>query len=279
MTTILIVAGVLLVALVCVLVHHQRVLKQRAFLMREAVRNRDFMFRLSTKGLLPGEKALQESLNDMGHEMQQLMARNEVESWQRLTRVLTHEIMNAVAPISSISQAYLKTKEISGSPYEEGIKAINGTAQQLTAFVSNYRKLTQLQQPVAEQVDLTESVEKACAMYPGVDFRTTIPAGLTVKTDPSLLHQVLANILKNAVEAGAKKVDIRWTGTLLISNDGEPMAPEVRKDIFVPFFTTKHSGSGIGLSLARLIMTMQGHSLSIADRPVAGYSVTFKIVF
>ena len=79
---------------------HQRRLKARAFLMREAVRNGDYAFRLPTSGLLPGERALQQALNDMQGDIARLVARHEVESWQKLTRVLTHEIMNATAPIS-----------------------------------------------------------------------------------------------------------------------------------------------------------------------------------
>ena len=84
---------------------HQQRLKARAFLMREAVRNGDYAFRLPTSGLLPGERALQQALNDMQGDIARLVARHEVESWQKLTRVLTHEIMNATAPISSICQA------------------------------------------------------------------------------------------------------------------------------------------------------------------------------
>ena len=120
----IILALVLAVALACGVYHHQCVLKDRAQTMRDAIRHRDFMFRLPTRGLLFGEKALQEALNDMGQEIQQLVAQNEVEAWQRLTRVLTHEIMNATTPILSISQAYLQSPAIHGSPHEEGIRAI-----------------------------------------------------------------------------------------------------------------------------------------------------------
>ena len=85
------------------LYRHQCLLRDRAQLMRDAMRHRDFSFRLPTKGMLFGERALQNALNDMGHDIEKLVAHNEVESWQRLTRVLTHEIMNATTPISSIS--------------------------------------------------------------------------------------------------------------------------------------------------------------------------------
>ena len=110
--------------IIYLVLRHQRNLKSRAFLMQEAIRNGDYSFRLSTKGLLFGERALQQALNDMENDIGRLVAQHEVESWQRLTRVLTHEIMNATAPISSICQAYLSNPDIQGSSYEEGIRAI-----------------------------------------------------------------------------------------------------------------------------------------------------------
>ena len=129
-------------SLIYLFFRHQRRLKARAFLMREAVRNGDYAFRLPTSGLLPGERALQQALNDMQGDIARLVARHEVESWQKLTRVLTHEIMNATAPISSICQAYLSNPQIKGSEYEEGIQAIHDTSKSLTHFVESYRKLT-----------------------------------------------------------------------------------------------------------------------------------------
>ena len=122
-------------------VHHQCLLRNRAHLMREAIHNRDFSFRITTKGLPFGERALQEALNDNCRHIQTLVAQNEMESWQRLTRVLTHEIMNAATPISTITQAYLSDPAIKGSPYEEGIRAIHATTTGMTEFVRNFRKM------------------------------------------------------------------------------------------------------------------------------------------
>ena len=99
--------GVVVVLFIGWFYRHQVLLRDRAHLMREAIRNQEFTFRLPVKGLFFGERALQEALNETGRDIGQLLARNEVESWQRLTRVLTHEIMNATTPIASISQAYL----------------------------------------------------------------------------------------------------------------------------------------------------------------------------
>ena len=95
-----IIIGVLLVAVIVWLVRRQRSLKLRAHLMQEAIRNRDFTFRLPTDGLLPGERAMQQTLNQLGETIRQQVNQNEVESWERLTRVLTHEMMNATAPIT-----------------------------------------------------------------------------------------------------------------------------------------------------------------------------------
>lgn len=101
--TILILSAAIMAA-VAIFVHHQNKLKLRARLMREAVRNHEFTFRLPVKGLFYGERALQEALNDLGQYINNLVAQKEVESWQKLTRVLTHEIMNVSTPIQSISQ-------------------------------------------------------------------------------------------------------------------------------------------------------------------------------
>lgn len=127
----------LLVVLFVLEWRHQRRLSTRVHLMREALHNRDFMFRLPTDSIMPGERELQKMLNEMGGEINQLMARSEVESWQRLTRVLTHEIMNAVTPIQSITQAYIGSKMVKGTPLEEGIQAIYDTSRSLSAFVES----------------------------------------------------------------------------------------------------------------------------------------------
>ncbi len=269
---------------------HQRKLKDRAFVMREAVRNGDYSFRLSTKGLLPGERALQEALNDLEGEIAQLVAKHEVESWQKLTRVLTHEIMNATAPISSICQAYLSNPKIQGSIYEEGIRAIHDTSKSLTVFVDSYRKLTQLQEPVITSISIAPFLESIKALHPDLDWRISLPNDCTIEADENILHQVFINLTKNAVEAHATAIDIRLRKTsreysegkahsLYISNNGDPIPADVAREIFVPFFTTKPSGTGIGLSISRQMLMMQDIHLSLADNPIPGFHVTFKMVF
>ena len=256
---------------------HQCRLRDRAHLMREAIYNRDFTFHLPTRGLLFGERALQETLNDLGQVVNQLVAQNEVESWQRLTRVLTHEIMNVTTPIQSITQAYLSHPMIKGTPYEEGIRVIHDTSAGLAIFVSNYRKLTQLEEPQPTAVNLRTFASELQTLYPDLVWHISIPASVTLRTDKHLLRQALINLIKNAIEAGARTIDLRWQEALYISNDGEPIPAAVRQEIFVPFFTTKSSGSGIGLSLSRQILIRQGILLSLADTPVCGYHVSFQL--
>lgn len=274
---ILALAGILIVAAAVKFYRHQCLLRDRAYLMREAVRNRDFSFRLPVKGLFFGERAMQQALNDMSLDIKALEARKEVESWQRLTRVLTHEIMNAATPICSISQAYLSDPSIKGTPYEEGIIAIHQTGMGMTAFVENYRKLTDLQEAELEEVDLQQTLETLRALYPDVVWHISTNGQLRFKADRGMMLQVLSNLAKNACEAGARDIDIRWDNALLISNNGAPIPPDVAREIFVPFFTTKQTGSGIGLALARLMMHKQGMNLSLAEQPVPGFRTTFVI--
>lgn len=271
--TLLVTAGGCIYHFMC----HQRNLKDRAFMMREAVRNEDYSFRLSTKGLLSGERALQQALNDMETDIAKLVAKHEVESWQKLTRVLTHEIMNATAPISSICQAYLCSKKIKDTPYEEGIKAIYETSKSLTTFVDSYRKLTQLQEPIIENIPLKDFAESIKPLYPQLEWHIHIPADANLQGDKNMLHQVFINLTKNALEAHATSIDIRWNKGIYFSNNGDPIPADVAKEMFIPFFTTKPSGSGIGLSISRQMLMMQSITLSLAEHNVAGYHVTFRM--
>ena len=267
---------------------HQRLLALRARLMREALRNRDFTFRLPTDRLLPGERELQSTLNDMGSEINRLLARNEVESWQRLTRVLTHEIMNAVAPIQSITQAYIGSPLVKDTPLEEGMRAIYDTSLGLSTFVDIYRKLTQLQPADIQSLNLPQFISTIKTLYPEVGWHINLSGVTTVDTDHGMFRQVITNIVKNAIEAEAHTIDISIINNgssnadghknnirLLISNDGQLISPEESREIFIPFFTTKETGQGIGLSLARQMMIACRGNLWLADRPVVGYHTTF----
>ena len=283
--------GVGLLILIILFIRHQRLLSLRARLMREALRNHDFTFRLPTTLLFPGERDLQNTLNEMGSEINRLLARSEVESWRLLTRVLTHEIMNSVAPIQSITQAYIASPMVKGTPLEEGMKAIYDTSLSLATFVDSYRKLTQLQPADIQPVDLQQFVTSIPALYPDIQWHISLNTPTSAKTDLGMLRQVMTNIIKNAIEAEAHSVDIRLaqcsandnlqeedtTLQLLVSNDGQAIAAEVAREIFIPFFTTKKKGQGIGLAIARQMMMACGGNLWLADTPVAGYHTTFVV--
>ena len=272
-----IIISIVIVILAICFYHHQTILRDRAYLMREAIRNHDFAFHLPVKGLFFGERALQEALNDLGKDISSLVAQNEVESWQKLTRVLTHEIMNATTPICSISQAYLNNPQIKGTPYEEGIRTIYDTTRGLSTFVDSYRKFTQLQEPVPTDIVLIDLINSLKLLYKDIGWNISIPSETTIHADENLIRQVLINITKNAIEAGAKNMDIRWNNALYISNNGVPIPAGARREIFIPFFTTKSNGSGIGLALSRQIIMRQGMNLRLADTPVSGYHTTFVI--
>ena len=264
--------------------NHQRKLKLRAHLMKEAIRNQDFSFRLPTNDLLPGERAMQEALNELGENVRQQMNKNEVESWERLTRVLTHEMMNATAPITSISQSLLSRQDVKGTPLEDGIKAIYDTSRHLSDFVTNYRKMSELEKPVLAEVSLRPMLDELQKTYQQLTWTINVPADTIVHADKGMLRQILMNLTKNAIEAEATKIMIETTNThhpspitLLIGNDGTPIPAENRQSLFVPFFTTKRTGSGIGLSLSRRMMIQQGGMLDLAEKNLPGCHVTFVL--
>lgn len=284
MTWLIIIIGVIVIGCAVWFIRHQRRLSMRAHLMQEAIRNRDFTFRLPTDGLLPGERAMQETLNSLGETIHQQVNQNEVESWERLTRVLTHEIMNATAPITSISQSLLSRPDVRDSQLEEGIRAIHETSSHLSEFVSNYRKMSELEKSKIEDVGMLKMIDDIRKAYPLLAWEVSVSSDLTVRADVGMLRQVLINLVKNAIEAQAQKIVVEEnrksaSPTLCIGNDGLPILAENRQSLFVPFFTTKRSGNGIGLSISRRIMTEQGGSLELEERNLPGCHVTFKLTF
>ena len=267
------------------MIRRQRSLKLRAHLMQEAIRNHDFTFRLPINGLLPGERAMQQTLNQLGDIIRQQVNQNEVESWERLTRGLTHEMMNATAPITSISQSMLSRDDVKGTPLEPGIQAIYDTSRHLSEFVANYRKMSQLEKPVLKDLSLLSLLDDVRKAYPEMIWEVSIPHDMIVRADAGMLRQVLMNLAKNAVEAEASKMVIcqkedlptSQSLTLYVGNDGLPIPAENRQSLFVPFFTTKRSGSGIGLSLSRRMMIQQGGMLDLAEKQQSGCRVGFVL--
>lgn len=285
----LLIAALVLVLLVLSVIlwfcFHQHQLVKRARLMQEAIRNRDLTFRLPTRHLFRGERALQETLNQLGEHIREQVNMGEVESWEKLTRVLTHEIMNATAPIASISQSMLHNPAVKGSEMEEAVRTIHNTVSHLNSFVDGYRKYSELQKPVPQQVDLAAVINEMQQLYHDVEWHSNIEGPVIVKTDPNLLRQILINLIKNAIEAGAHKLGMECERNeegkvrLYASNNGELIPADMRSSIFIPFFTTKRSGNGIGLSLSRRLLTIQGGMMSLLDSPHSGYTTTFLLEF
>lgn len=265
--------------------NHQRSLVKRAHIMQEAIRNHDLTFQLPTRHMFSGERALQETLNQLGEHIREQVNLGEVESWEKLTRVLTHEIMNATAPIASISQSMLNHPAVKGSDLEEGINAIHNTVVHLNSFVDGYRKYSQLQKPVPRPTDLTAVVGEVQQLFQDVAWLNMMPESEMIKTDPNLLRQILINLVKNAVEAGAKTLGMECEHgqdgrvLLYVSNDGDLIPAEARSSIFIPFFTTKRKGNGIGLSLSRRLLTIQGGMMSLLEHPRTGFHTTFLLEF
>lgn len=287
-------AIILLFITACATIYYRQLrLRKACQLIIEAIENGDYTFRLSERGYLFGDKVLIKALNALlqriGEERQDV----EVQSWEKLTRILTHEIMNGIAPISSLSDLFMKRKDVLDSPIYDGIKAIHDTSMGLKEFVESYRKFTTLQQPDPEKFSLRELIE-------GVKNLNTIPDSIelsirydlesdSVYADKSLIRQVVMNIVKNAVESFShvdytdRKISIfayKYENTpyrIAISNNGEQIPEEVRPDIFIPFYSTKKTGSGIGLALCRQIMQLSGGTINLLRANTDGWATTFVV--
>ena len=143
--------------------------------------------------------------------------------------------------------------------------------------MENYRKLTSLEEADLAEVDLNALACSLKSLFTDVEWHIRLPKDISINADEGMMRQVLTNLIKNACESGSRDIEIRWDEALLVSNNGQPIPPDVAREIFVPFFTTKRTGSGIGLPLARLMLLKQGMNLSLAEQPVPGFRTTFVI--
>ena len=212
-----------------------------------------------------------------------LMQRQEMEAWQQLIRVLTHEIMNSLTPIISISETLAESLPQGGE--QEGASVINHRCHALLDFVESYRQLTRIKQPKRTTFPVSELFEHISALYPQVQTKGD---GL-LTADRSQLEQVLINLVKNAIESGATEVSLtaQPLPSLLggggadtaihVSDNGAGMTPDVLAHAFVPFYTTKPSGTGIGLSLCRQIILKHGGRISVDSQPGRGTTFTITL--
>lgn len=140
--------------------------------------------------------------------------------------------------------------------------------------------MTQLQDPVIKELQVGNFCQSIATLYPELKWDIQVPSYLTLRADENMLRQVFINLTKNAIEADAKTIGFEYDKkeeVILISNDGHVIPNDVAREIFIPFFTTKQSGSGIGLSLSRQMLLKQGLILSLAEHPKRGFNVTFVL--
>ena len=231
------------------------------------------------------------ALNDINHELDE----REIDAWIRLTRVLTHEMMNSLTPVTSLSETLLGLPVAeTDEELRQGLETIHTTGKGLVDFVMSYRKLTRLPspEPVLFYVYpfLKRMVQLARHQHPCPSINivlSEVQEDLIVFADENLMTQVVTNLLKNAVQAigDAPKGEIRLRAYcdeqesvhIEISNNGPKIPAEVAEQIFVPFFTTKADGSGIGLSLSKQIMRLSGGSLSLLPYQSSGEWTTFVL--
>ena len=212
------------------------------------------------------------------------MEANEIESWQKLIRVMGHEIMNSITPIISLSET-LSTREVEYSRMQQGMQVIHKRSKGLLEFVENYRRITRIPAPVKEKVTLAELFNGIAELIPNDYISFAQPATqISIKADRTQIEQVLINIIKNAIEACAEvpypqiqvKSSVSETGTvsITVSDNGPGILPNVLDKIFIPFFTTKENGSGIGLSLCKQIMHLHGGNITARSTPEQGSEFT-----
>jgi len=221
------------------------------------------------------------ALTDIAGDVDQIR----MESWHRMSRVLTHEIMNSLAPITSLSQSLLNHTE--PEVIHRGLEIINQTSKGLIKFVENYRSLTRIPPPSIEEVDLKVLIENEINLI-GADIEISELASDTlILADKVQISQVVMNLLKNAIEAVKESQDRKakiWVevarnskGRLFadICNSGISISDEIRENLFVPFFTTKEDGNGIGLSLSHQIMLLHEGSLQVFTKPHTRFRMQF----
>ena len=254
------------------------------------------------------------ALSDVSHEL----SNQEVDSWIKLIRVLTHEIMNTITPVTSLSETLL-TRVTEDKYLKQGLETIHKTGTELLAFVNNYRRFTHVPQPQPALFYVEPFLERMALLCNHEVEISVSPKDLLVYADESLLSHVVTNLLKNAVEAfkekgklsaernkqdgneqgrnkqecrsadlqsaASKKAFIRLKAyanvqesiIIDVSNNAGLIPEDVASHIFIPFFTTKPEGSGIGLSLSRQIMRVSGGNLSLHQDKAQGIT-TFRII-
>jgi nitrogen fixation/metabolism regulation signal transduction histidine kinase len=243
------------------------------------------------------------SVQDIRNELDE----KELDSWMKLIRVLMHEIMNSIAPITSLSESLCKFFTIDGRPAlpEEltettigttlrGLNVIKEQGNGLMLFVDSYRKLTRLPKPDKKTIRVDDLINRIKVLYNSLENSELVKLAITINppemeifADENQISQVLINLTKNALQANEKNPEgkIRVSAgfnsdhhpEIRVIDNGPGIPDEILEQVFVPFFTTRENGSGIGLSLSRQIMRLHGGSLQV--RSVPGKETVFSMIF
>jgi len=286
----LVLAAVVITAVLTALTVHSRDLRKVKYII-DAFEDGEFNFRFTDSS------SFNRTLNRIKWLVERQRQQNEQESWTRLIRVLTHEIMNTVSPIASLSEGlsqYMDSHE-NGNENEMDVKAgletISTSSRNLIKFVESYRELAGVARPVKKGLMVSGLIGKAISLTAshcleaGVTCTFESPTDdILIYADESQISRVIINLIKNAIQAGATQISIfaeidRLEQTLIhVSNNGAPISPASQEQIFIPFFTTKPDGSGIGLSLSRQIMRAHNGQLELirSDGLLTEFLLTFR---
>ena len=238
--------------------------------------------------------AFNKTLNRIRWIFERQRQRNEQESWTKLIRVLTHEIMNTVSPIASLSEMLENYAEQPDNEHKidikAGLKTISSSSKDLIEFVEKYRQLTGVARPIKKAVLVNELIARVinltsqeCSSSGITCSYSSSNDDILIYADQGLISQILINLIKNAKEAHATAITItsrldQDVQTIIeVSNNGEAITTESMEQIFVPFYTTKPKGSGIGLSLSRQIMNQHNGSLDLIESNES--NTTFALIF
>ncbi len=276
-----VVAAVVAAIVVTTLIVRRNDARKVGFMM-DALEDGELNFHFKEKS------ALNRALNRIKGIFERRDAANEESSQNKLFRVMTHEIMNTVAPIASLSDALL-TEE--GVDVKEGLETISASSKDLIRFVESYRSMTQAQPPVRKAVMVDELMDRVLLLNKAkiaeqgatLTYQANTP-DLLIYADEGQIMQVFNNLIKNAVQAGA--TSIRITADLnsedqtviRVANNGKAIPLRQTEEIFIPFYTTKLNGTGIGLSLSKQIMVRHNGNLVLeqSDSNLTVFALLFK---
>ena len=220
---------------------------------------------------------LNKSLNRLRGIFEKQKVTNEQESWNKLTRVLTHEIMNTLSPVVSLTDSLNRNEKIRNDDIlKESLDIISDSSHHLMEFVNTYRQITGIAKPMRQKIDLKKTIEKIIKLNEQflsekrVKVSVIFPEGeVLVYADEIQIGQVMQNLIKNAWQAEALNIDFYLKKlsddsiVLWVKNNGLPIPIEAQEQIFIPFYTTKEDGTGIGLSVCRQIMRYHKGSIEL----------------